>query len=177
MRFFNLLISFVVFLVAAELPAQTLCRGKVSYKWQRGEPAPAAATPAAGGETAAGSGGASASTEVVVALLEVSAEDEPKAKAEYSKQGARELARAEQSCRSQHENFSGCLSTRFEAKAAVLSGLSFSARKSLEDAIGKDCETQRGVCLGANLSDPQCENKAPPTPSAAPDEGKGKKKK
>jgi len=78
-------------------------------------------------------------------------------------------------CRRNYENLSGCVSTKFSTMAATLSSLTFSARKSLEEAITKDCTKQQGTCVESVASDPVCE--APKVEEEAKDEGKDAGKK
>lgn len=115
----------------------------------------------------------------------VKASDQESAKKVLDLKIAAEKERALNDCRRQHENLSGCIAERFKNLNQTYQGLSFSARKLLEDAINKDCESELGQCLEAKSSEAQCheiksaaQEAAAAAAEAATQEGKeGDKKK
>jgi hypothetical protein len=89
-------------------------------------------------------------------------------------------SRALEMCKKEHENLSGCVSTKYTALANTLQQASFSARKSLEFAIAQDCQRQTGICGLVEAGEYKCITKEDPKPAQAEPakaDAKGDKKK
>ena len=72
-----------------------------------------------------------------------------------------EKENARVACVKNHENLTGCVASKFSQQASVFRGLSFNARKALEDAIATDCKRMQGTCMTVESTDPVCvENKS-----------------
>ena len=96
----------------------------------------------------------------------------------------RERGRARDACVRQHQNLSGCITSKMASYQEAMQNLPFSARAKIEESIVSDCERSLGNCVGVDVSEPACEDLAPP-PAVEEDEeeesgkkgkGKGKKK-
>ena len=176
--------------------AEFVCSAEISYNWQRQESgadsasaAPAGAPePPAPVKAPAGKGSPVPPTpspsplppppatpslvKVRVASVERAGIDEAAAKTALAVEVNRQKSRASERCKHDHESFGECLATKLSAKAAVLNSLSFSTRAQLEKALTTECETQQGVCLGVDASEPVCRETGAPAAAAA--QGKDK---
>ncbi|WKZ57498.1 MAG: hypothetical protein QY326_02205 [Bdellovibrionota bacterium] len=80
---------------------------------------------------------------------------------EEARQGTLKLleasqARALESCRSKHENLSGCVAAKMSSNTTLMNSLGFAAKKALQDAIVEDCKHQSGACSLVKIEDPKC---------------------
>ena len=115
---------------------------------------------------------------VAYSTVEAKGEDEAKAKIAVQKVSVRLLEKAREECRMRHENVAACIAAKYDATATTMQTLSFSARKSLEDAVRSDCEAQRGICKKVETSDPVCaEIVVAATTTASPEAESGKEEK
>lgn len=119
--------------------AEHLCRASVSYSWQRDKDV----------------------TKIIVftSNLEVTGADEADAKRILQERAGPEKVKAAERCKREHENQAGCLAAKMNSLSSTMQGLTFSARKLLEDSIAADCKTQQGKCGEGELSEPQCVEK------------------
>ena len=139
---------------AAWVNAEFACTAAVSYQWKKEGQEPRS---------------------VVWSELSVKAEREEDAKAKLSEQAARELPRARAACAKRHEDLTGCISAKFSAQSSLMAGLSFSARKAVEEAINADCKALQGGCMEAAVAAPACvERKAPEAAGEGKEDEKGK---
>jgi hypothetical protein len=144
-------------LIAVPAFADHLCRAEITYKWRRAQE--------------------EKESEVILQALEAKGSDEASAKAEIKKLALSARSGAQATCAQRHENLTGCISSKLAAASTVQHTLSFSARKTLEEAIKTDCSNSQGVCTEIIVKDPTCEEiKLAATPTPTPEE-KGKKKK
>lgn len=148
----------VALMFAAPVFAEHFCRTEITYKWRRAQE--------------------EKEVEVIVQALEARGVDEPAAKAEIMKLALAARSGAQATCAQVHENLSGCISSKLAAASTVQHTLSFSARKTLEEAIKTDCSNSQGICTDIVVKDATCEElKVAATPTPTPAEEKGKKKK
>lgn len=161
--------------------AEFVCSSEITYSWQRqesgddsatAEPAAAPVSPPAPAKGPGAKGGQVPPTpspsplppppdtpspvKVRVASVERAGVDEAAAKAALLVELNRQKARASERCKKEHESFGECLATKLSAKASVLNSLSFSTRAQLEKALTNECQTQQGLCLGVDASEPVC---------------------
>lgn len=115
--------------------AQHQCRIELSYKWVGGD-----------------------EEEQVVRVETISADaaDEEVAKQRVSARGAEAEERVMRRCRDRHENLSGCIAEKFASLSSMMGSLSFTARKTLEDAVAQDCQKLQGRCLKFATSKAKC---------------------
>ncbi len=115
--------------------AQHQCRIELSYKWIGGE-----------------------EEEQIVRVETISADaaDEEVAKQRVSARGAEAEERVMRRCRDRHENLSGCIAEKFASLSSMMGSLSFTARKTLEDAVAQDCQKLQGRCMNFAASKPKC---------------------
>lgn len=137
------------------------CQSAISFKWKRGD----------------------AEFDVYRQVVTGAGVDEAEAKAKLKDAVDAAKTEAQANCKQQHENLAGCIAAKFQTLGNTYQALGFSARKTMEEAITKDCENQQGLCAGAHSSDPACVQRfASGEPSPTPEEakkdekGKGKKK-
>lgn len=116
--------------------AEVGCKADLSYSWKRS---------ADGVESKA-----------LFRTIEVVGSDEAVAKQLLQESLTRERPRALISCRDRHENITECVATRFAQHQTTLSGMSFSARRALEDAIKSDCQSVQGVCGEVSTGEVTC---------------------
>jgi hypothetical protein len=179
MKKINALIGLIILLVLSapeDLLGEFICTAEISYKWARNEKksVEAKVTPS---PTPQAENPADSSLSVFWTNIEKSAATEEEAKKFVNKVSLQEKASAEKDCVSQHENLSGCIASKFESLSATMSRLSFSARKSMEEAIHQDCSSQQGKCLGAAISEIKCSEKVDPKAAEAEASKDGKDKK
>jgi len=157
MQLFLPLVPVLAMLMAVSVAcADVTCRASVSYKWEKGD----------------------AENSTHWRDLRAVAKDEEAAKRSLAELTNIEKTRAAQGCVVQHENLSGCISTKFSTTSPTYHSLSFAARKALEDAITKDCAAVQGSCGAAQASEPQCKDESvQPSPSATAVPAQEKKKK
>jgi hypothetical protein len=72
--------------------------------------------------------------------------DEATAKRTLEEALATERVKALDQCRQDHENLADCVAGKFSSLAPTLQRLSFSQRKSIEDAVNSDCHSRQGRC-------------------------------
>lgn len=101
--------------------------------------------------------------------LNVRADLEEVAKQEVSSKAVGAEERVMKLCRQKHENLSGCMAERFVSLSTMMGSLSFTARKTLEDAIAQDCQKTQGRCSKFIAGKVQC--LAVVDPSAGTQEG------
>ncbi len=161
--------------------AEFVCSSEIVYSWQRqdsgddsataapvetsaprapikgpaGKGSPVPPTPSPSLETPPSSATPSL-VQVRVASVERAGRDEAAAKTALLVEVNRQKARASERCKQEHESFGECLATKLSAKASVLNSLSFSTRAQLEKALTNECQTQQGLCLGVESSEPVC---------------------
>lgn len=80
----------------------------------------------------------------------------------------REKGRAQERCREQHENLSGCIASRFASHGTVFSNLTFTARRALETAINEDCTALQGICGAAQATELVCAREIKAAAEASP---------
>ena len=93
---------------------------------------------------------------VVVNDIGANGATEAEARDKINKIAKKQRRRAKKLCSDKHENMTGCISNRFIQSSTILATLNFSARKSLEDAIMRDCENMQGECLDSFVSEIVC---------------------
>lgn len=121
---------------AAPAFAQVTCRSEISYQWKKHQEENLIKV-ATGGVQAEGA-------------------DEAQAKARLAELLPAEQGKAQAICRAEHENLSGCISSKTAAASAVLQSMGFAARKALEESIASDCKSVAGGCKEAVASEPVC---------------------
>jgi hypothetical protein len=89
----------------------------------------------------------------------------------------RERVQAAEACIRRHQNMSGCISSKIAAYGELMQGMTFSARKKIEDSIATDCEKDLGFCKGVEVSDIACVDLNPPPPAEEVEDESGKDKK
>lgn len=140
--------------------AETICKNDVTYSWKKGE---------------------EAESTIFFEAVQTNAPDEAQAKNLLSEKTALTKMKASEACRKIHENTSACISAKLASSSSMLSTLTFSARKAVEDAATADCQKQAGKCSAVSSSEPVCvavsasgQASATPTPEAKAS-GKSKK--
>lgn len=131
------------------LRAEVNCTLNMSYEWEK-----------EGTSKGEGKKGASMTSpekrEEFIRQLKRSGKDEAVVTKELQEQAfslKREMLRE---CTSIHENFAGCIASRYRAYSADIRNGGFTARKALESAIQQDCKNLQGRCLGINMSKVAC---------------------
>ncbi len=140
--------------------AEFLCHTSVSYVWQKTQE-----------ETA---------IEVFWARLERKGADEVAGKRLIEEALALERGKALSACQQDHENLAGCVSGKFSSLASTLQRLSFSQRKSIEDAVNSDCSARQGKCSSVKVAETSCSELVTASSSSSAsgkDAGKDAKKK
>jgi len=86
---------------------------------------------------------------------------------------------ASDACRSAHQDFSVCVSSRLRATYDQYVKLDFAARRAMIDAIDVDCQQRMGTCLSDEASEVRCYvNRSPDAvPKVEAEAGKEKEKK
>lgn len=162
--------------------AEFICKGEVQYKWRaatsdnlstKSNTAPLAqATPQPSSSEEQG---------VFWAVVERKGATEEEAKRSVVDASIPQRSAADKACRLQHENLTSCVANKFTSLSSTLNSLTFSARRSLEEAVTSDCNKQQGTCLPSVVSDPICIEKkteeAPPEGGDKAEKDKGKKEK
>lgn len=119
--------------------------------------------------------------EVFFVELRAQGTDEVTTKARLESEILKTKGRAIERCKSQYENFASCLQTKLISSGSVLQTASFSARKTLEEALASDCRKQQGNCKDAKSSEVKCvliePTLAPDAKGAAEGGKKGEKEK
>jgi hypothetical protein len=141
--------------------AETSCKNDVTYSWKKGE---------------------EAESTIFFETVQASAGDEAQAKSNLLEKTTLVKMKASEACRKIHENTSACISAKLTSSSSMLSSLTFSSRKAVEDAATADCQKQAGKCSAISSSEPVCaaagassgQASASPTPEAKA-AGKGKK--
>lgn len=136
--------------------AEFVCQSEVNYKWKS--------------ETA------EAEYEIFWTSLERNGADEKGSLSSLANAIAREKQKARKDCKKEHENLTGCIASKFDSMLSVFPKLSFSARKSLEEAITSDCTAQQGKCTEVTSTKAECVNLNPEEENAEEDDKKGKGK-
>jgi hypothetical protein len=148
------------FLLPQPVLAEFRCSAEVKYRWKKTE----------GPERAS-----------FWATVERRAADEKKAKELTRAFADRERSRAAEACIRQHQNQSGCISSKLASFQETIQALPFTARAKIEESVIADCELAVGSCTGVDVSEPKCENLTPPPPTeegeGEEEDKKGKKKK
>ncbi len=145
-----ILFSLLFFEVAA---AEFHCQSAISYKWKRGE----------------------TEFDVYRQLVVGVGIDEESAKNKLKEAVEAEKSISLAGCKQGHENLAGCIAAKFQSLGDTYQALGFSARKTMEDAISKDCENQQGLCVSASSTDAACVQRFEGAPSPTPEEGGDKK--
>lgn len=142
--------------VAGAVPAfaEFHCEAKVGYTVEMAPAPTPAGTPSVGAKEVPPA--PPRENSVYLAVLEGNGADEPAAKAAVQKESGRQIERVREECRVRHENVGGCIASKFQTNAATIKSLGFQARKALEDALQKDCESQRGICRKVEVTEPVC---------------------
>lgn len=145
-------------MVTPSVSAEFLCRSNVSYSWQRDKEM--------------------TKIMVFVGSFEAKGADEAAAKAALAERVDREKPKGSEMCLKEHENLTGCIASKISSLSTTMPGLTFSARKLLEDSIGADCKLQQGKCAETVSSDPVCVEKVVSGAGEGKDQGKegGKEK-
>jgi hypothetical protein len=155
------LIALAVQFVPVGVRAEFICSSGVQYTWKR-----------AGEEN---------SHQVFWGAVQANASSEVEAKRGLEVRVRREESRALEECRRLHESLGACVAGKLGAHHGTLNRLSFTARKSLEDALVKECKDAEGTCGPISRSEVKCEEKVVATPAEAPagnaKGGKGDEKK
>ena len=117
--------------------AEFSCKSEVIYKWKPGE------------------------EEEVIEESWIKLEKKGGAEAEVKKSIEadikRETEKASNTCKRKHENIAGCISSKYSSMQNVISEMSFTARRSLEEAMTEDCKQSQGKCMGASAKEIHCE--------------------
>jgi len=153
----NLITTFVLLLL---LPytcafAEVSCSLPVSYEWERRVEPSVFERGMKGKATEMMSPKKETSIEFVRRLIQ-KGEDEESVKrsllekAELLKRGIL------RECMAVHENYAGCVASRYRAYSSDIRTGGFSARKALEDAIAQDCRNLQGRCHKVIIPDPHC---------------------
>lgn len=140
--------------------AEFLCHTSVSYVWKKTQE--------------------EAELEVFWARLERKGADEVSAKRLIEEALALERGKALNGCQQDHENLAGCVAGKFSSLAPTLQRLSFSQRKSIEDAVNSDCSARQGKCTTVKVEDVGCAELVSASSSSSAsgkDAGKDSKKK
>jgi hypothetical protein len=137
--------------------AEATCRSEVYYRWKEGS--------------------SEDIKKSLWRLLSEAAETVDEAKGNLDKRVIVEKAKAEKECVRQYTRISSCVSAKMLNQAASLKLLDFSARRILEEAIKKECESKAGECLDALHSEVFCVEKKEEAPveDATAEGGKGGK--
>lgn len=80
-------------------------------------------------------------------------------------------------CKAVHENYSGCIASRYRAFSSDLRSSGFEVRKSLNEAIAEDCRAVKGTCVAVNIPEPQCSSSEAPVDAQKDDKQPEKEKK
>lgn len=136
-------------------PAEFSCQSSITYKWkQEKEEAP---------------------KQVFWLGLRTFGATEAEAKGELERRLGLERKKATTACEYRHENTGRCVAAKLSAKATVLREVGFAMRKTLEESMTADCQSQSGRCLGAEPAEIKCEEKVVAVPAEAEgDAAKGK---
>jgi hypothetical protein len=138
------------------LYAEFICSSEVKYRWRKGQ------------------------EEEIVAMwakIERGATTEVESKTALNKATERERIKAEEYCKREHEDVSGCIATKLNSLQPTLSGLTFSARKKLEESLIDDCQRKQGSCIKVEIAEATCIDNKPPEAAATAEDDKAKKKK
>ena len=187
---------------SVDLHAQSRCEGLLSYSWSNLEAGVGTAAapdskeksdpkvkPESQEKPAAGNGSKADKTEseskqsfaikvVPLRKLEAHGATEEEAKQKLAERESRSIIEAVQICRQRHENYAGCIGSRYTQLAGQVNALSFTARRQLEDAIKSECDAIRGTCLKGEVTDRKCTTQAAAvTPEAAAEEAPPKEEK
>ena len=148
------------FLLSHPVQAEFRCNAEVRYRWKKAE----------GPEVTS-----------FWATVERRAATEKEAMELTKAFADRERSRAAEGCMRQHQNQSGCISSKMSSFHETMQALPFSARSKIEESIVADCALAVGSCTGVDVSEPKCEDLNPPPPAeegeGEEDDKKGKKKK
>jgi hypothetical protein len=68
------------------------------------------------------------------------------------------LAKAQETCREQHENQSGCMMSQMNAFDPNIKTLDFETRRMILEQIEEDCARQTGLCVGTRAGEMTCNN-------------------
>ncbi|MDZ4786560.1 MAG: hypothetical protein SGJ02_10850 [bacterium] len=60
------------------------------------------------------------------------------------------------SCKSAHEDLTGCMSQKYITLSPAYAKLGFAAKKNFDNAVKEDCEAQQGSCNGVTTSEVVC---------------------
>jgi hypothetical protein len=151
---------FSVLLMCGAAHAEFLCHTSVAYVW---------------GKTQEES-----EQEVFWARIERKGVDEATAKRTLEEALATERVKALDQCRQDHENLADCVAGKFSSLAPTLQRLSFSQRKSIEDAVNSDCHSRQGRCGTVKVDEVKCAElvtAASSSSAGGKDAGKDAKKK
>jgi len=148
---------FTLFLGVNSGIAEFLCHSSLSFVWKKTQE--------------------EAEKEVFWARLERKGIDEAAAKAALEQVIATEKSRALDGCRIDHENLAGCVAGKFSSLAPTLQRLSFTQRKSIEDAVNSDCVSRQGSCSTVKVADPVCSQLVSASSSSSAESKETKKKK
>lgn len=152
------LLSGVIVFNAAPTYAEFVCESEVSVKWHKADE--------------------EKEVESKVGVVTGKGATEEKAKKSLAGALTKERSKALKNCKSEHENLSGCISSKYASLGPTVHQLDFAQKKSIRDAIATDCTARQGSCVSAEATEAACKDVTPPT--AAPEEGKkddkGKKK-
>ena len=178
-------LSFMLVIFNQCASAEIQCVVDISYRWQpstaeTSKPEKASKVPESEGTPEASPEAQPTGNIVHVALVQRRSETQELAKQLLSPEVDRSKVKAGEYCRRDHENFSGCVGSKFQINASILSAVDFSARRELEKSITEDCRKAQGSCLGVTAGEPVCAEvavKPTPTAAAAPDKAADKKKK
>ena len=158
------LIVMLILLSFSSASAEFACQLDVSYRWRKkpddqkqanATPAPAP-SPAAAPEAAGTPATDPNVTQVFWRVVEKGGASEEEAKARVAEFAKQEQSNALAACRASHQNLAGCISTKYASMSPTLTSLGFTARKSLEEAIEKDCRSVQGECLDAPIGEIKC---------------------
>lgn len=169
MRLIFLSIALIT-LAPLQLHADFICGAEVSYKFERGN----------GEKGGDNKEGEKTAEETFFSKVHKKGATEEATKKLVAEALVAEKSKARERCRQDHENLAGCISAKYSLFAGKAAGLTFSARKTLEEAITKDCTKQQGHCLESAASETTCEEEVKPVTegdAAKAEGGKGEKEK
>ena len=157
----SVLISLIsVLFVTNSAFADFLCHTTVSYVWKKTQE--------------------EADKEVFWSRVERKGATEAAAKRTIEEAIVSEKGKALEGCKQDHENLAGCVAGKFSSLASTLQRLSFSQRKSIEDAVNADCFARQGDCSTIKVDEVACSQlvtAASSSSASGKDVGKDAKKK
>lgn len=161
-------------LQASTATETVVCEQDVYYAWKKVE------QPKKGVPLAESSSSSSPAIDVFFTTLSQAAASSNEAKNKLQAQKAQNEGYALEYCKKKHEDQANCIASSLKASAANYNLMDFASRRTLLDAISKDCSNNSGNCLSVKSDQPRCylhKAEAATEDATKKDTGKGGKKK